>query len=423
MPRNELEQLQLERLRSILDRVAKNVDFYREKFAEAEIGVGSVTSLEDIRRFPFTMKSDLRDNYPYGMFAVPLKDVARIHSSSGTTGKPTVVGYTRNDLDNWAALCARFITAAGVTANDIVQISFLYGQFTSVFGLHYGAETTGASVIPASSGNSQRQILIMQDYGATALVCTPSYALHLADVMEEMGVNPRSLSLRWGLFGAEPWSEKMRARIQEKLPLIATDNYGLSEVMGPGVGGECLEQNGIHVNEDNFLIEIVDPQTLEPVPEGEIGELVITNLQKEAFPLVRYRTRDITGIIPGDCPCGRTGRRIQKIQGRTDDMLIIRGINVFPSQIEEALFEIEGTEPHYMLTVDRKENLDTLEVQVEVGEQLFSDMPDQQSKLIGMIRSRIQSVLGIGVEVKLVEPKTLERFEDKAKRVVDRREF
>ncbi len=418
MSRDELAQLQLERLQSTLSRVSKSVGFYRKKFAEMEANPQAVTSLEDIRYFPFTIKADLRDNYPYGMFAVPLRDVVRIHSSSGTTGKPTVVGYTRNDLENWSDLCARFITAAGVTSDDIVQVSFGYGLFTGGFGLHYGAELTGASVIPASSGNSRRQTLIMQDYKTTALVCTPSYALHLADVMEDMGINPQSLSLRWGLFGAEPWSEKMRARIQEKLPITATDNYGLSEVMGPGVAGECLEQNGMHVHEDNFLIEIVDPETLEPLPEGETGELVITTLHKEALPLIRYRTRDITSIVPGECACERTGRRIRKIQGRSDDMLIIRGVNVFPSQIEEVLFEIEGTEPHYMLIIDRKDNLDYLEVHVEVG-----DMIPQQSNIVARIRSRIQSVLGIGVEVRLVEPKSLERFDDKAKRVIDKREF
>ena len=423
MPREDLEHLQLERLQATLNRVARNVEFYRKKFEEMDINPQAITSLAEVKYLPFTMKNDLRDNYPYGMFAVPLRDVVRIHSSSGTTGKPTVVGYTRNDLKNWSDLCARFITAGGVTADDVVQISFGYGLFTGGFGLHYGAELIGASVIPASSGNSRRQIMIMQDYKTTALVCTPSYALHLADLMEEMGINPKSLSLRWGLFGSEPWSEKMRARIQEKLPIIATDNYGLSEVIGPGVAGECLEQNGMHLHEDSFLIEIVDPNTLQPVPEGELGEIVITTLHKEAFPLIRYRTRDISRILPGQCPCGRTGRRIGKIQGRSDDMLIIRGVNVFPSQIEEVLFQIEGTEPHYMLIVDRKNNLDSIELQVEVGDQLFSDILSQQNKVVSQIRSRIQSILGINVDVKLVEPKTLQRFEGKAKRVIDKREF
>ncbi len=423
MPREELEQLQLERLQITLNRVARNVEFYHNKFNELKIDPQAITTLEDVKNLLFTMKSDLRDNYPYGMFAVPLRDVVRIHSSSGTTGKPTVVGYTRNDLSNWADLCARFITAGGVTAEDVVQISFGYGLFTGGFGLHYGAEHIGASVIPASSGNSRRQILIMQDYKSTALVCTPSYALHLADTMEEMGLNTKSLSLRWGLFGGEPWSEKMRGVLQEKLPLIATDNYGLSEVMGPGVAGECLEQKGMHIHEDGFLVEIVDPKTLKPVPDGELGEMVITTLHKEAFPLIRYRTHDITRIIPGECPCGRTGRRIQKMQGRTDDMLIIRGVNVFPSQIEEVLFEIEGTEPHYVLVVDRKNNLDTLEVQVEVSEQLFSDILAQQSRIVSRIQNRIQGVLGVGVEVKLVEPRTLQRSEGKAQRVIDKREF
>lgn len=423
MPREVLRQLQLERLQATLNRVAKNVEFYRKKFQELKIEPEDIKSLDDVRYLPFTMKRDLRDNYPYGMFAVPLRDVVRIHSSTGTTGKPTVVGYTKRDLANWADLCARFITAGGVTAEDVVQISFGYGLFTGGFGLHYGAELIGASVIPASSGNTRRQIMIMQDYKTTALVCTPSYALHIADVMEEMGINPKSLSLKWGLFGAEPWSEQMRQKIQEKLPIVATDNYGLSEVMGPGVAGECLEQNGMHLHEDHFLVEIINPETLEPVPDGELGEIVITTLHKEAFPLIRYRTRDISRIIPGECPCGRTGRRLQKIQGRTDDMLIIRGVNVFPSQIEEVLFEIEGAEPHYMLIVDRKNNLDTLEVQVEVNDNLFRQVLSQQSKIVQQISARLQSTLGIGVEVKLVEPKTLQRFEGKAKRVIDKRQI
>lgn len=423
MPREELQLLQFERLQATLNRVANNVKFYNGKFHEMGLNSEDITSPGDLSKLPFTMKSDLRDNYPYGMFAVPLRDVVRIHSSTGTTGKPTVVGYTRRDLKTWADLCARFIVAGGVTPNDVVQISFGYGLFTGGFGLHYGAELIGASVIPASSGNSIRQILIMQDYKTTAIVCTPSYALHLADVMEENGINPKSLSLRWGLFGGEPWSEKMRIRIQEKLPIAATDNYGLSEVMGPGVAGECLERNGMHLHEDSFLVEIISPDTLEPVPDGELGEVVITTLHKEAFPLIRYRTRDISRIMPGTCPCGRTGRRLQKIQGRTDDMLIIRGVNVFPSQIEEILVEIEGTEPHYMIIVDRKNNLDTLEVHVEISEKLFSDVASHQSNIITQISSRIQSVLGIGVAVKLVEPKTLQRFEGKAQRVIDKREL
>jgi phenylacetate-CoA ligase len=423
MPREVLRQLQLERLQATLNRVAKNVEFYRKKFQELKIEPEDIKSLDDVRYLPFTMKRDLRDNYPYGMFAVPLRDVVRIHSSTGTTGKPTVVGYTKRDLANWADLCARFITAGGVTAEDVVQISFGYGLFTGGFGLHYGAELIGASVIPASSGNTRRQIMIMQDYKTTALVCTPSYALHIADVMEEMGINPKSLSLKWGLFGAEPWSEQMRQKIQEKLPIVATDNYGLSAVMGPGVTGECLAQTGMHSDENHFLVEIINPDTLEPVPDGELGEIVITTLHKEAFPLIRYRTRDISRIIPGECPCGRTGRRLQKIQGRTDDMLIIRGVNVFPSQIEEVLFEIEGAEPHYMLIVDRKNNLDTLEVQVEVNDNLFRQVLSQQSKIVQQISARLQSTLGIGVEVKLVEPKTLQRFEGKAKRVIDKRQI
>ena len=423
MAREDLEQLQLERLQSTLYRVGTHVPFYRKKFDELKFNYDDVRSLDDLRRLPFTVKQDLRDNYPYGLFAVPLRDVVRVHSSSGTSGQATVVGYTRNDIKTWSNLVARVITAAGVTKNDVIQIAFGYGLFTGGFGLHYGAELVGTSVIPISSGNTKRQIQIMQDFKTTALVCTPSYALVMADTMMEMGINPNGLSLRYGLFGGEPWSEGMRREINEKLGIIATDNYGLSEVMGPGVSGECLECNGLHINEDHFLLEILDPNTLEPVPEGEVGELVITTLTKEAFPMIRYRTRDLTRFIPGPCACGRTMRRMQRVMGRSDDMLIIKGVNVFPMQIETVLFEVEGVEPHYQIIVDRENHTDRITVLVEVMESIFFDEMKKQRMVIDRIKSRLASALGLQVEVKLVEEKTLERYEGKAKRVIDRRQL
>ena len=423
MAREDLEQLQLERLQSTLYRVGTHVPFYRKKFEELKFNYDNVRSLNDLRRLPFTIKQDLRDNYPYGLFAVPLRDVVRVHSSSGTSGQATVVGYTRNDIKTWSNLVARVITAAGVTKNDVIQIAFGYGLFTGGFGLHYGAELVGTSVIPISSGNTKRQIQIMKDFKTTALVCTPSYALVMADTMMEMGINPNGLSLRYGLFGGEPWSEGMRREINEKLGIIATDNYGLSEVMGPGVSGECLECNGLHINEDHFLLEILDPITLEPVPEGEVGELVITTLTKEAFPMIRYRTRDLTRFIPGPCACGRTMRRMQRVMGRSDDMLIIKGVNVFPMQIETVLFEVEGVEPHYQIIVDRENHTDRITVLVEVMESIFFDEMKKQRMVIDRIKSRLASALGLQVEVKLVEEKTLERYEGKAKRVIDRRQL
>lgn len=423
MAREDLEQLQLERLQSTLYRVGTHVPFYRKKFEELKFNYDNVRSLDDLRRLPFTVKQDLRDNYPYGLFAVPLRDVVRVHSSSGTSGQATVVGYTRNDIKTWSNLVARVITAAGVTKNDVIQIAFGYGLFTGGFGLHYGAELVGTSVIPISSGNTKRQIQIMKDFKTTALVCTPSYALVMADTMMEMGINPNGLSLRYGLFGGEPWSEGMRREINEKLGIIATDNYGLSEVMGPGVSGECLECNGLHINEDHFLLEILDPNTLEPVPEGEVGELVITTLTKEAFPMIRYRTRDLTRFIPGPCACGRTMRRMQRVMGRSDDMLIIKGVNVFPMQIEKVLFEVEGIEPHYQIIVDRENHTDRITVLVEVMESIFFDEMKKQRMVIDRIKSRLASELGLQVEVKLVEEKTLERYEGKAKRVIDRRQL
>ncbi len=423
MSKEDLEQLQIERLQATINRVGLHVPFYRNNFSEQKVDLESITSLDDLRRLPFTTKQDLRENYPYGLFAVPLREVVRIHSSSGTTGMATVVGYTKDDINNWSNLVARILTAAGVGAEDVIQIAFGYGLFTGGFGLHYGSEMIGASVIPISSGNTRRQIQIMQDFKTTALVCTPSYALKMADIMMDMGINSNGLSLKFGLFGAEPWSEKMRQEINERLNIIATDNYGLSEVMGPGVAGECTECNGLHVSEDHFLIEILDPATLEPVEPGEIGELVITTLTKEAFPVIRYRTRDLTRLLVEPCPCGRTFKRIQRITGRTDDMLIIKGVNVFPTQIESILFDIEGTQPHYNLIVEREHNEDKVTVLVEVVESIFFDAMKKQRTMVDLIKKRLAAELGVGVNVKLVEERRLERFNGKGNRVIDKREL
>ncbi|BDV43256.1 phenylacetate-coenzyme A ligase [Geotalea uraniireducens] len=423
MPREELEQLQLERLQATINRAYKNVTCYRNKFNELGIVPEDIRSLDDLAKLPFTTKEDLRLNYPYGMFAVPLREVVRIHSSSGTTGKPTVVGYTRNDIKTWSSLVARFMTAAGVTHDDVVQIAFGYGLFTGAFGLHYGSELIGASVIPMSSGNTEKQIMIMQDYKSTALVSTPSYAITLADRMEKMGIDPKSLSLKVGLFGAEPWSEGMRREIEERLYVRATDNYGLSEVIGPGVAGECEQRCGMHLFEDAFFPEIIDPETCEPLPPGSVGELVITTLTKEAFPMIRYRTRDITSLDYAPCACGRTMVRMKKTMGRSDDMLIIKGVNVFPSQIEEVLFAIEGCEPHYQLVVERQGATDVLEVRIEVTENIFFDEMKRQRSFLEMVEKKIDSVLGVGVTVKLVEPNTIPRHEGKALRVIDNRKI
>jgi len=423
MGRDQLRQLQFDRLRETLDRVYHNVPCYQEKFREAGFHPDDLKCLDDLEKLPFTDKEDLRRNYPYGMFAVPLREVVRIHSSSGTTGKPTVVGYSRKDLDTWTELVARFMTAAGVTPEDIVHIAFGYGLFTGAFGLHYGAERIGASVIPMSSGNTDKQLMIMQDYRSSALVCTPSYALTMADRMERAGIDRKSFDLRVGLFGAEPWSEEMRREIEERLDIIATDNYGLSEVMGPGVAGECQHRCGMHIFEDHFLAEIIDPDTGKVLPEGSVGELVLTSLSKEAFPVVRYRTRDITRLDYGTCECGRTMVRMQKTMGRSDDMLIIKGVNVFPTQIEEVLFQMEGCEPHYLLVVDRVNNVDTLEVHVEVNEKIFFDEMKQQKAFVEAVEKRLASTLGVGARVKLVEPTSIPRHEGKAQRVIDRRKL
>ena len=391
LPREALEAIQLKRLKNTVERVYATVPFYRRKFDEAGVKPDQIKSLDDLKRLPFTTKQDLRENYPFGLFAVPMENVVRIHASSGTTGKPTVVGYTARDVETWAELMARALSAAGATRADIIHNAYGYGLFTGGLGVHYGAEKLGASVIPISGGNTKRQIMIMRDFGSTILTCTPSYALHLAEVAVEMGIDPRSLKLKAGLFGAEPWSERMRDEIEKALDLVALDIYGLSEIIGPGVSVECLEaKRGLHIFEDHFIPEIIDPETGENLPYGETGELVITTITKEAFPVIRYRTRDITSLNPEPCVCGRTHIRMNRITGRSDDMLIIRGVNVFPSQIESVLMEIEEVEPHYQLIVEREGNLDVLTVMVEVGEQAFSDEVKKLQQLEKKIEKNIK---------------------------------
>ena len=419
--REDLKQLQLERLQSTIQRVYRNVPFYRRMFDRQGIDPDSFSSIEDIKKIPFTTKNDLRENYPYGLFAVPLREIVRIHTSSGTTGMPIVVGYTKGDLKIWSELVARVLSAGGITKDDVIQIAFNYGLFTGAFGFHYGAEKIGASVIPISIENPKKQIKIMQDYKTTALISTPSYALLIANTILEMDINPNSLSLKFGLFGAEPWSERMRKEIEEKLKITATDNYGLSEVMGPGVSGESLEKNGLHINEDHFLFEILDPHTLEPLEEGQTGELVITTLTKEAFPVLRFRTGDLTRFLPGQCPCGRTLRRIDRIMGRTDDMIIIRGLKIFPSQIEAILYEIEGKQPNYQIILERQSGIDSITILLEVTEDIFSDVMKEQSQLINIIKDRLSSEFGLSFNVKLAEKRSLEKIDGKLKKVIDRR--
>ncbi len=424
MEAGELRALQAERLREVVSRCYERVPHYRKKLEAAGVKPADVKGIEDIVRLPFTSKEDLRETYPFGMFAVPMEEVVRIHASSGTTGKSTVVGYTRKDVAIWAEVMARTLAAGGTHAKDLVQNSYGYGLFTGGLGAHYGAELIGASVIPTSGGQTRRQIQIMQDFGTTVLCCTPSYALVIGEEGKEMGVDFAKLPLRVGFFGAEPWSQSMRQEIEGALHCHALDIYGLSEIIGPGVGFECLDKSGLHINEDHFYPEIINPETGEPVPDGNLGELVFTTFTKEALPLLRYRTRDITRIIPEQCSCGRTVRRVQRVTGRTDDMLIIRGVNVFPSQIEEILVGIEGTTPNYLLVVDRKpRGLDELEVQVEVSEGVFSDEMSKLEALSERIRSAIDNLLGLRVAVRLVEPKSIERSAGKAKRVIDRRDL
>lgn len=421
MDREQLRSLQLKRLKETVDRVYHRVPYYRNLFDEIGIKPSDIKTLEDVRKLPFTTKAALRDNYPYGLFAVPLNKVVRLHASSGTTGKPTVVGYTKKDLETWSELVARIVTQAGVTADDVVQVTFGYGLFTGAFGLHYGLEKVGATIVPASVGNTERQIMLMQDFGTTALVGTPSYCLHLAEVARGMGIDPASLNIRVGLFGAESWSESMRGELERAWGAKATDNYGLSEIIGPGVSGECTVEPGMHISEDHFLVEVIDPETGEPLDYGEEGELVITTLTKEALPLIRYRTRDITVLNPEKCACGRTTVRMHKVLGRTDDMLIVSGVNVFPSQIETVLMDIDGTTPHYRIIVDKKGYLDYLEVQVEVTDEMFTGNFRDLEALENRIRDRLRSVLQINARVRLLEPRSLERSTGKVKRVFDYR--
>ena len=422
LPREELEKLQLRRLQSLVERVYANVPFYRKRFEERGITPPDVTSLAILKDLPFTEKQDLRNNYPFGMFAVSRDNIVRIHSSSGTTGKATVVGYTKRDIKNWGQLMARCFAAAGATREDLIHNAYGNGLFTGGLGAHYGAEELGAAVIPVSVGATKRQVMLLRDFGATVICCTPSYALHLFDTATDMGIDFKALPLRVGIFGAEPWTESMRREIETKLGLLAIDIYGLSEIMGPGVGIECAEaQSGLHLMEDHFLVELIDPDTGEAVPPGEKGELVITTLTKEAIPLIRYRTRDITTLNLTPCRCGRTLARMNRVMGRSDDMLIIRGVNVFPQQIESLLLETEGLSPHYQLIVRREDSLDTMEVQVEVNESVFSDEIKNLQRLGSKIQKNIKEYLGVTATVKLVEPKAIQRSEGKAKRIVDLR--
>ncbi len=422
MSRDEIMTLQSARLVKTVDRVYHNVPFYRKKMQEVGLEVGDIRGIEDIEKLPFTTKSDLRDNYPFGLFAVPQSEIVRVHASSGTTGKATVVGYTRRDLDIWSECVARAFTMAGVRRDDIIQVAYGYGLFTGGLGAHGGAEKLGATVVPMSTGNTKKLTTMMIDFGVSAIACTPSYLLHIAETLEENGELDK-IKLKCAICGAEPWTENMRLQIENKLHISAHDIYGLSEIMGPGVACDCQYHKGLHVYEDHFLPEIIDSQTLKGVPAGETGELVFTTLTKEGIPLLRYRTRDLTSIDYSTCECGRTMARISRFKGRSDDMLIIRGVNVFPSQIEAALLEMGETTPHYMMIVDRVNNLDSLEVQVEVDEKFFSDQIRELENLTKKISHVIQQAIGLAVKVKLVEPKTLERSMGKAVHVIDKRKL
>ena len=423
MPREEMQKLQNERLIKTVRRIYHNVPFYREKMQEKGIEPEDIKGIEDLSKLPFTYKQDLRDNYPFGTFAVPLSEIVRIHASSGTTGKKTVVGYTRNDLERWSEVMARTLVSAGATKESVIQIAYGYGLFTGGLGTHYGAEKIGASVIPVSGGNTSLQVQIMKDFGTTLLACTPSYALYMAEELEEAGIKPGELKLKAGVFGAEPCSEAMRKEIERKLGILAIDIYGLSEVIGPGVASECICKCGLHIQEDHFIPEIIDPQTEEVLPPGSEGELVFTTITKEGLPLLRYRTRDLSSLDYSQCECGRTLVRMSKVTGRTDDMLIIRGVNVFPSQIESVLLEMGDTAPHYLIIVDRVSNLDVMEVWVEMTSTMFSDEVKRIEDIEKNIRKRIEDTLGLSVQVKLVEPKSIERSQGKAKRVIDKRKI
>jgi len=419
--RAELADLQLARLQKLVTRAAARVPLYRERLRRAGVGAKDLRSLDDLTRLPFTTKSDFRDTYPFGMLAVPMDEVVRIHASSGTTGKPTVVAYTRGDLQTWSEVMARTVMAGGVGPGDVVQNAYGYGLFTGGLGFHYGAELVGAAVIPISGGFTERQLMALQDFGSTVLCSTPSYGLHLAEAIEEAGIDPKTLKLRVGFFGAEPWTEGMRQALEARLGVMALNIYGISEVIGPGVSVECPERRGMHVAEDHFLPEIVDPATLEPVPPGVQGELVFTTLTKEALPLIRYRTRDLTSMDPEPCACGRVLVRIGRITGRTDDMLIIRGVNVYPSQIEHALTQVAGVEPHYLLVVRRADTLDSLEVRVEASAAVAAAGAEAMRGLAAQVRRKLHEAIGLTADVEVVPPKTIERSVGKAKRVEDLR--
>ncbi|OIO01347.1 MAG: phenylacetate--CoA ligase [Desulfovibrionaceae bacterium CG1_02_65_16] len=422
MPREELEKLQLLRLQNVVARVYENVPFYRKKLDERGVKPEHIQKLSDVALLPFTEKQDLRNHYPFGMFAVSRENIVRIHSSSGTTGKATVVGYTKRDIKNWGLMIARSLAAAGATTGDFVHNAYGYGLFTGGLGIHNGVEELGATVIPISGGGTRRQAMLLRDFGATVLTCTPSYALHLYDAAKEMGIDIKELPLRIGIFGAEPWTDSMRNDIENKLGITAIDIYGLSEIMGPGVAIECARvKKGLHIQEDHFLAEIIDPETGDPMPAGEVGELVFTTLTKEGIPLLRYRTRDLSRLNTAPCRCGRTTARMERVTGRSDDMLIIRGVNVFPSQIETILLETDGLTPHYQLIVNRQGTLDTLEVRVEIDEAVFSDQIKNLQRLETKIEKNIKEFLGVTAKVKLVEPKGIERSEGKAKRIIDMR--
>jgi phenylacetate-CoA ligase len=422
LPREELEALQLKRLKSVCERVYNNVPAYKKKFDDKGVKPEDIRSLEDVKHLPFTEKQDLRNNYPFGLFAVSMDNIVRVHSSSGTTGKATVVGYTKRDIQTWASLVARCMYACGLGPGDILHNAYGYGLFTGGLGAHYGAEAAGVTVIPVSGGATRRQVMLLKDFCATGICCTPSYALLLGETAAQLGIDFRKLPLKAGIFGAEPWTESMRRDIEDRLGLKALDIYGLSEVMGPGVGIECVEaQNGLHMQEDHFLLEIIDPSSGEVLPRGEHGELVITTLTKEGIPLIRYRTRDLTRLDYTPCRCGRTTARMLRVQGRSDDMLIIRGVNVFPQQIESILLETDGLAPHYQLIVTREGAMDTLEVQVEVDEAVFSDEIKSLQKLEKKVQGSIKEFLGVTAKIKLVEPRGIERSQGKAKRIIDLR--
>jgi phenylacetate-CoA ligase len=421
LPEPALKEVQLRRLRAVVERAYERVALFRERLAERDLTPASIKSLDDIRHLPFTVKADLRDTYPFGLFASPMGDVVRLHASSGTTGKPIVVAYTRDDIEVWSEVMARTLACCGLHRGDIVQNAYGYGLFTGGLGAHYGAEALGATVIPISGGNTDRQVMLMRDFGASAICCTPSYFTHLVERAAELGVDLRELPLRVGVFGAEPWTDGMRAHIEAAAGIKAYDIYGLSEIIGPGVGIECSEQHGLHIFEDHFYPEIIDPESGEVLPDGAEGELVLTTLSKQAMPMIRYRTRDITAIIPEPCGCGRTLRRIHRIGRRSDDMIIIRGVNVFPSQIEAALLAVEGTLPHYRILLTREHGLDQITVEIEVTPEVLSD----QVRVIEDMRERlaqaIERILGIRVGLRLVEPHSIERSQGKAKRVIDQR--